>query len=525
MGIKIPQYGHEMPIQTTRPPIRKKPKPSTGRMILQGISSLAHGGASFIKSFVDDEITSARVDTLAGVNDLMANISTDPDYPTHLDTFEKELSKITGKQSKGFRFNESKNSYNSWVEKNSELWRNQVSRNMELLGEEHQRVHYFNELDTLEKLGDKQELEFRYNVALKQEGITTPAEIDKDRLERFYRIDYREAEKKALSILDTEGPVEAVKYIYSLDNITYDDVLKLRGSIGSEWNIIQAEKAKKYELAIKELQGEFVQKFAKNDMGELKELRVKVLDSKLPDTGEYSKYWWVDKIDKKIKSYLDAQSKGIDDPSEVTDPQVYRAATGMIYDADKDLPATEKYIMENLGNGLSSPDAQSLMKQARTQEKSYAVETALDTFETCLDNGIITPAQYVNVVKRFNDEVSKGEYTEDGIFTLAENELVKISKEYLKQAADKNLLWGRGRATEKYIEEHPPEKKKVKIKEGSATDFESYFNKKPVQTHTYENGEEAHTIDGEIWYRKINGVWHKSNPKTNKYEPYKRSRK
>lgn len=540
MGIKvpkpIPQYEHRIPIQITRPPIRKPYTKSMGQTVVEGLAALTKAGASFLQNYekakVEAEITSAEVGTLNEINNFMLNLSKDPDYMTYEEKFEKELSKIRIKYYGGLKHKQSKDLYEKFVDKNAVSWRHTVAWDASHLGVEHMQVDYNNELNILEGIGDKQKIEVRYGVALDQ-GITTHGAVDSDRLERFYRIDYRTAEKNALNILQTEGKDSAIKYIHSdliPESIVSGDIRKLENRVNAEWNLIQAEKTKELETLRTKVQGEIVQKYSTGNITELRKLRSQILNLEiLPPVGQNSQLWWIDKIDTQIKTYLDAENKGETDPNTKFNPEIYAQALQIIYDDSIDLPDKEEFILNNMSaDSAGNPrlrakeDIPTLLKLARG-EKSFTVKTAIKSFDLALSNEIITPQQYIDVSTEFNEAVESGKYTEQGLKDFAKNQLIHLNDEWIEDELEKTGgFFSRKEKPEAYIERHKPEERKVE--KGLAEEFEDFFNRKVVNTYMYDDGREA-LFDGEDWWMLIDGKWHKSDQKTNTWKPYKRTRK
>ena len=538
----IPQYQHRMPIQITRPPIRKKPVTTAAQSLVQFGQILTKAGAQFLQNYekakVEAEISAAEVGTLSEINDFMLELKTDPDYMTHEEKFEKALSKIRIKHSSGFKHRESQVLYLKRFEENAVSWRKTVAWDARHLGVEHMQVDYLDELNTLERLGNKEKIEVRYQVALDQ-GITTHAWVDRDRLERFYKIDYRSAEKNALNILQAEGKSSAIKYIHSdqiPESIVSEDIRKLENRIKAEWNIIQADKSQELELIRTKVQGEIVQKYSTGNLKELRQLRSQILNLDiLPPTGPYSQLFWIDKIDTEIKTYLDATSKGKTDPNTQFNPDIYAEALRMVYDDSIDLADKEEFIMNNMSSDAqgnprlrAKEDIPTLLKLARG-EKSFTVKVAIKSFDLALSNEIITPQQYIDVTTEFNEAVESGKYTEQGLKDFAKIQLIQLNDEWIEDQLEKGIVPKEGKpgkfkrrkeTPEEYIERHKPEERKVE--KSLEEDFEDYFNKKVVNTYMYDDGRVA-IFDGENWWMKINGLWNKSNPKTNKYEPYKRT--
>ena len=193
--MKIPQYGHQIPIRLTRPPIRKPYKISTGRRFLQGLQILTKATAGFVAKFeaaaIQDEYSEAKVGTLEDMNAFMLELSKDPDYPTHLEKFEKEALKIQSKHSSSLKYQESKRAYEKTFDENMVTWRNNVMWNASTIGNDLMKVHYEDDLDRLERLGNRKEVEIRIKEGLNQ-GVVTPADAEIDKKERLYRIDFRE---------------------------------------------------------------------------------------------------------------------------------------------------------------------------------------------------------------------------------------------------------------------------------------------------------------------------------------------
>lgn len=363
--------------------------------------------------------------------------------------------------------------------------------------------------------------------------LLIPGEADELLNKAKRDIAYSQTFQKAMTYRTIE---EARKYIFSEDvpeGLLYDDRKSIFEDLKSYHESIQAEQVQELERVRTQMQGEILQKYAVGNVKELRQLRAQVLALKiLPPVGTHSQKWWVDEIDTKIKTYLDATSKGETDPNTQFDPEIYAKMLRVIYDDSINLADKKEIIMSNMGaDSKGNPrlrakeDIPTLLKLAEA-EKSFTAKMAFKSFDLALANGIITPMQYIDIATEFHEAEQSGKFTEDVLKQIAKNALIKLSEEYLKEELDKNILLFGKRKTKKYIEEYPPEERLIKeksIQTGLAKEFEDFFNKKPVDTYIDEYGREA-IFDGENWYMKIDGVWHKSNPETNTYEPYKRKR-
>lgn len=527
--MKIPEY-QQAPVQITRAPIRKQfvPKPPTlTKELIQFGQAAVSTAISLVQQRREqqevDELIEAQLGTLEEVNSLMLSYESDTDFETQVKRFQSDKDKIFRKYYSRFTLENPKKGYEQWYKKSSLDWDFKIEMQSVTLERNYSQFKTFEELDRATKLPNGKAL---VTTILSGKTRLFKKEIrEKLESECYHKIDVYRTAARSQEIFNESGIDAARQYIYSNEVpeiITKEDRDSLFGEIKDYDELIKAEKAQELKVAREKVQEEIVDVYGTGNINQLGELRDRITELDiLPPVGTYSKMWWIDKIDSKIKSYSDSQKKGVDDPSEETDPEIYRTSTRMIYDPDKDLPATEKYLLEHLGNGLSSKDFQSLIKQARTHEKSYAVETALDTFSMAMENEFITPSQYVSTVRKFNEEVAKGELTEDGIFTLAENILVNISKDYLKGAVDKNILLFQKRAAKKYIEERPPEKKPIpKPEPGSPKDFESFFNITDYESKYYEDAGIWIYTDGERLYSMIDGKWHTKGPEDEDWKEY-----
>ena len=535
--MKIPTYGHQVPVSLTRPPIRKPYKVSPGRRFLQALQFVTGTAAQYMAKFenaaIQDEYSEAKVGTLKDMNTFMLKLSKDPDYLTHLDKLEKESFEIYSKRSGDLKYDESKKAYKKMFDESMVTWRKDVMWNANTIGNDLMRVHYNDDCNILERLGNKKELEIRIQEGLNQ-GVVTPANAAIDKKERFHRIDFRETETKVLNILHTEGPVPAVKYLYSdevPESIITDDILRLRNRIKSELDMIQAEKAQELERLRTELQKEIVQTYSTGDVTELRKLRGQILNLKiLPPVGTHSQKWWVDEIDTKIKTYLDAMSKGETDPNTQYNPVIYADMLRVAYDDTLSFAEKEERIMSNMGADaqgnprLRAKEDVPTLKGIARAEKSFTVKMAFKSFDLALTNEIITPIEFIDIAIEFNKAVESGDFTEEGLRQEAKNLLVKVSEGYLKEELDKNVLPFKKKKTREYIEEHPPEKRPIKEKPkpepGSPKDFESFFNITEYESKYYEDVGLWIYTDGKRLYSMINGKWHTKGPEDEEWKEY-----
>lgn len=165
---------------------------------------------------------------------------------------------------------------------------------------------------------------------------------------------------------------------------------------------------------------------------------------------------------------------------------------------------------------LSPTDYRTLESRSRVTSDSPAEKIAYDKADAAYNAKWIDDKQMIDFKQAILKKISTTDYTEEGIRQLADNMLMQMSDKYADAIMEESGLpwnpfwWGKEReqeAIQKYIAEHPPEKKQTQS--GSIDDFiiMTGVNKEDVKTVKDTSGNQVFQAKGN-YFEFINGTWH-----------------
>jgi hypothetical protein len=202
-----------------------------------------------------------------------------------------------------------------------------------------------------------------------------------------------------------------------------------------------------------------------------------------------------------------------------SEPQTLIELTDLVLDPTVDYYTKNKAIRDaTIEKKVTPVDARTLDSRAKSRSVTWYEDLANEKGNAAYNQGWIDDKQLANYKKALLEEISTGEYTEKGVLNLADNLLMQYSKDYagavLREAEGfkwKPLRWREKREQEeieRYIAEHPPERK-PNIEPGSIDDFMMLtgVDKEEVEVTQDSQGNEVLLVRGD-YFGFMEGAWY-----------------